>query len=103
MRSTFKILFYIKKNAVKSNGTIPIMARLTLNGEIAQFSLKCEIHPTEWNPKAGRAIGKSGASQRLNGLLDNFRASITQHFREISDKEASVTAGSHLRHQFERD
>ncbi|GHT24558.1 hypothetical protein AGMMS4957_17790 [Bacteroidia bacterium] len=96
MRSTFKILFYIKKNAVKSNGTAPIMARLTLNGAIAQFSLKCEISPAEWSPKAGRAIGKSATSQQLNGLLDNFRASITQHFREISDREASVTADSHF-------
>lgn len=92
MRSTFKILFYIKKNAVKSNGKAPVMARVTLNGEIAQFSLKCEINPADWNPKAGKAIGKSAASQQLNGLLDNFRASITQHYRDISDREASVTA-----------
>lgn len=38
MRSTFKILFYIKKNAIKSNGKASEMARITLNGEIAQFS-----------------------------------------------------------------
>ncbi|MDR0363996.1 MAG: hypothetical protein LBH92_03125 [Bacteroidales bacterium] len=50
MRSTFKILFYIKKNAIKSNGKAPVMARVTLNGEIARFSLKCEINPSEWNP-----------------------------------------------------
>jgi integrase len=92
MRSTFRILFYIKKNAVKSNGKAPVMARVTLNSEIAQFSLKCDVNPAEWNPKVGRAIGKSAASQQLNGLLDNFRASITHHFREISDREASVTA-----------
>jgi site-specific recombinase XerD len=92
MRSTFKILFYIKKNAVKSNGKAPVMARITLNGEIAQFSLKCEINPSDWNPGTGRAVGKSAAAQKLNGLLDNFRASLTQHYREISDREATVTA-----------
>jgi integrase len=68
------------------------MARVTLNSEIAQFSLKCEVNPAEWNPQAGRAIGKTASAQQLNGLLDNFRASITQHFRDISDREASVTA-----------
>ncbi|GAB6013132.1 Arm DNA-binding domain-containing protein [Viscerimonas tarda] len=57
-RNTFKILFYIKKNAVKSNGKAPVMARVTLNSEIAQFSLKCEVNPAEWSPKAGRATGK---------------------------------------------
>jgi len=92
MRSTFKILFYIKKNAIKSNGKAPIMARITLNGEIAQFSLKCEVNPSEWNPAIGRAIGRSGSAQNLNGLLDTFRVSLTQHYREISNRESLVTA-----------
>jgi paraquat-inducible protein B len=68
------------------------MARVTLNGEIARFSLKCGINPSEWNPGTGRVIGKSVAAQKLNGLLDNFRASLTQHYRDISDREATVTA-----------
>ena len=92
MRSTFKILFYIKKNALKSNGKAPVMARITLNGEITQFSLKCEVDPAEWNPHTGRVQGKSAPAQKLNALLDNFRASITQHYREISDREVTVTA-----------
>ncbi len=92
MRSTFKILFYCKKNAVKSNGKAPIMARVTLNGEIVQFSVKCEVNPVEWNPKAGRAIGKSASAINLNSLLDGFRANLTQHYRDISDRDVSVTA-----------
>ena len=92
MRSTFKILFYIKKNAIKSNGKAPIMARITLNGEIAQFSLKCEVNPNDWNPKAGKAIGKSASVQQLNSLLDNFKASLIQHYRDISERESTVTA-----------
>lgn len=92
MRSTFKILFYIKKNAVKNNGNAPIMARVTLNSEVAQFSLKCEVNPIEWDPRYGKAIGKTAAAQKLNGLLDNLKASIIQHYREISDREATVTA-----------
>lgn len=79
MRSTFKILFYIKKNAIKSNGKAPVMARITLNGEIAQFSVKCDVDPAEWNPKAGKATGRSASAIKLNGLLDNFRANLTQH------------------------
>ena len=92
MRSTFKVLIYIKKNAVKSNGKAPIMARISLNGEIAQFSLKCEINPIEWDAKAGKAIGKSVATQKFNGLLDNLKASIIQHYRELSDRDTTVTA-----------
>ena len=92
MRSTFSILFYIKKSALKNNGKAPIMARITLNGEIAQFSLKCEVDPDEWNPRTQRVNGKSANSIKLNGLLDNSRSIIFNHYREISEREATVTA-----------
>ena len=92
MRSTFSILFYIKKSALKSNGKAPIMVRITLNGEIVQFSLKCTVNPDEWNPRSQRMIGKSADSIKVNGLLDNSRAIIFNHYRDISEREATVTA-----------
>lgn len=92
MRSTFKILFYIKKNALKSNGNAPVMARITLNKEMVQFSLKCDVNPADWEPKAGKAIGRSASVQQLNGLLDNIKATLIRHYREISDRETIVTA-----------
>jgi paraquat-inducible protein B len=68
------------------------MARITLNGEIAQLSVKCDVDPAEWNPKAGKAIGRTASAINLNGLLDNFRANLTQHYRDISDRDSSVIA-----------
>jgi intein/homing endonuclease len=92
MRSTFSILFYIKKSALQSNGKASIMARITLNGEIAQFSLKCEVEPEEWNPRAQRVNGKSANAVKLNGLLDNSRSILFNHYREINEKEITVSA-----------
>ena len=43
MRSTFKVLFYLKRNAPKKNGLIPVMCRITVNGKIAQFSCKLDV------------------------------------------------------------
>ena len=91
MRSTFSILFYIKKSALKSNGNAPIMARITLNGEIAQFSLKSEVNPKDWNPRAQRVNGKSAEAVKLNGLLDNSRAILFRHYREISERDATIS------------
>ena len=34
-KSTFKLLFYLKKNELKKNGNAPIMARITIDGDIA--------------------------------------------------------------------
>jgi hypothetical protein len=45
MRSAFRVLFYLKRNAEKQNGEVLIMARVTLNGKLTQFSTKQSIHP----------------------------------------------------------
>ena len=45
-RSTFKILFYLKKSNLKKNGKAAIMGRITIDGEQTQFSTKLEVLPT---------------------------------------------------------
>ena len=40
MRSTFKLLFYVKRNVPKSDNSLPLMGRITINKGIVQFSLK---------------------------------------------------------------
>lgn len=38
-KSTFKILFYIRKNQVNKDGTVCIMVRLTVSGEVWNFTV----------------------------------------------------------------
>lgn len=47
MKSTFKTLFYLKKNEPKKDGTVTIMARITVDGETKQFSTKKTILPED--------------------------------------------------------
>ena len=71
MRSTFKVLFYLKKN--KAQAIAPVMGRITVNGTIAQFSAKIEVPVRLWEVKGGRAKGKSVEADRINRHLDNIR------------------------------
>ena len=48
-RSTFKLLFYLKKNEPKKNGAVAIMGRITIDGKPATFSTKLEIQPDNWD------------------------------------------------------
>ena len=48
-RSTFRILFYLKRNAQNKNGLVPVMCRITINGEISQFSCKLMVQEKLWN------------------------------------------------------
>ena len=53
MRSTFKVLFYLKRN--KEQPLAPVMGRITVNGTITQFSAKIEVPVRLWEVKGGRA------------------------------------------------
>lgn len=55
MKSTFKVLFYLKKGSEKKNGEVMIMARITIDGKLCQFSTKQSIQPDNWNTAAGKA------------------------------------------------
>ena len=46
MKSTFRTLFYLRKNSLNAKGMAPIMVRITINGEITQFNSKLEVNPT---------------------------------------------------------
>ena len=88
MKSTFRILFYLKKNEPKKNGHVVIMVRITVNGDQVQFSSKLDVHPDNWDTKLGRAVvNKQSAEKKenlrvssLNKTLDEIRAAITMHY-----------------------
>lgn len=91
-RSTFKLLFYLKKNAPKKNGKVAIMGRITLDGKISQFSTKLEINPNQWDLKFGRLLGKSEDARIINQNLDKIRSTINQHYSEMMHLEGFATS-----------
>lgn len=92
MRSTFKVLFYLKKNNLKPDGKAPVMGRITVNGTIAQFSCKFDIKPSLWDTTANRAAGKSVEAQKINQKLDNIKTQIGKQYQSISNRDNFVSA-----------
>ena len=70
-RSTFKILFYLKKSNLKKNGKAAIMGRITIDGEQTQFSTKLEVLPTQWNTNTNKVTGNNPNSANINRQLDS--------------------------------
>ena len=91
-RSTFKILFYLKRNNVKPDGTVPLMGRITIDKTISQFSCKMTISPNLWDTKAGRLTGKSTLAVKTNIALDRIRVDINRHYQEVMQTDGFVTA-----------
>ena len=90
MKSTFKVLFYLKKGSEKKNGEVMIMARITIDGKLCQFSTKQSILPENWDIAAGKAKGKDAG--RINALLEDIKASLNNIYHEQQRRDNYVTA-----------
>ena len=92
MKSTFRILFYLKRDKQKSDGTIPIWCRITVDGEATRFNTKSSIHPNFWDTKAAKATGKTKEVMEANALLDSIKAAIYKVYYDLQERENNVTA-----------
>ena len=55
MKSTFSVIFYLKKQAVKKDGTVPVMGRITVDGTQTQFSSKLSVDDAIQQQTFGRS------------------------------------------------
>ena len=76
MKSTFSVIYYLKRQVVKKDGTVPVMGRITVDGSQTQFSCKLTVDPKLWDTKGGRVTGRSSAALETNRMLDKMRVRI---------------------------
>lgn len=91
-RSTFKLLFYLKKNEPKKNGNVPVMGRITIDGTPKSFSTKLDINPNNWDLRHGRVLGKSAQALNTNLKLDNIRVRINKIYDDMLKDEGFATS-----------
>jgi hypothetical protein len=91
-RSTFKLLFYLKKNEPKKNGNVPVMGRITIDGIPKTFGTKLEINADYWDLKHGRVSGKSAHALSINLKLDTIRVRINKIYDDMLKDEGFATA-----------
>ena len=92
MKSTFRILFYVKRDKQKSDGTLPIMCRITIDGLPTRFNTKVSVSTNIWDAKAGIATGKSNEAVEVNLLLNEIKASLHNVYHDLQTKENNVNA-----------
>ncbi len=92
MKSTFRILFYAKRDKQKADGTVPIWCRITVDGQATRFSTKSSINPNSWDSKAAKASGRSKEATEINLLLDKIRTSIYNVYHDLLTRENDVSA-----------
>ena len=81
-----KVLLYLKKSSLDKSGKAPIMGRITLGRNVAQFSCKLSCNPDLWNSRESRMDGKSREAVEINGRLENLLLSIQSAYQSLIAK-----------------
>ena len=87
MRSTFKLLCYINRNKVKTDGTTAVMCRISIDGKSSTIATGIYCQPSDWNTKKG--IIKT---ERDNNLLTKYRERLEQTYEQILKEQGVVSA-----------
>lgn len=85
-------IFYVKKGIEKPNGNLPLMCRITVDGEVKQFSCNMDVPLHLWDVKNNRASGKSAEAQKIYLAIDRIRVDVNRRYQELMQADGYVTA-----------
>ena len=68
-----------------------LFARITVNGETREISLKQKIHSFDWDSKKEQLRNKTPEAQRLNSFIEKVRFLITEKYRDLIDQGEPFT------------
>ena len=89
-KSTFSILFYIKRKELLKNGDAPVYMRVTVDGRFLEASLKRGVNPKVWNEKKQRSTGRDRLSLELNDYLDDTLAKLLKIHQRFTDEKKVI-------------
>jgi hypothetical protein len=90
MKSTYRILFLLRKNRQDKNGLAKVAVRITIGGGAVEFNTHLSVPSLLWNP-IGRLNGKTKEAIKANDALFKIRAEIDKHYTVIFEKYGYVT------------
>ena len=78
MRSTFKLLFYINRNKVKSDGTTAVLCRISIDGKKSAVTTGVYCKPGDWDSKKCEI-----KTARENNRLAAFRSRLEEAYANL--------------------
>lgn len=83
MRSTFNVIFFLRRDRKKEDGTCPVMCRITIDGEDTRFNTKLHIQESRWSVQANKAIGRSEDVRSINTRLDDIKSTLHRIYHDL--------------------
>lgn len=92
METGLKVHFYLRKTDEKKNGECPVIGKITIGKDVAQFSAKVTTKASLWDIVSGRLTGKSKHASEVNAILDKINVAVNTSYRKLQETKSTVTA-----------
>ena len=94
MKTTFSLLFYLKKPRNYTTGPVPVYMRFTVDGKRSETTASRECDPLQWNSAAGKMKGTKEGVKTFNNYLETLRAQVDDAHSAMVKAEELITAES---------
>ena len=91
-RHTYTINFWVSPSNARKNGTAPINATITLNGNRASFSSNKKVNPSDWDATRQRVKGTNETAKLINESLLQIKNKIYKKEVELLERGYILTA-----------
>ena len=92
MKTELKVHFYPRKTDEKKNGECPVIGKITIGKDVAQFSAKLTAKASLWDIVSGRVTGKSKHATEINATLDKINVAVNTSYRKLQEIKNAITA-----------
>ena len=86
------ILFYVKRTKPLKDGSVPIFARVTINGTKHEISMHSSIAPSQWITAKGRAKGNTLFNRQINVYLEQQEFQLREIEQELGKEGKQISA-----------
>jgi site-specific recombinase XerD len=90
LTATFGVHFVIRRNKIK-DGHAPIFARITVNNQRCEVSIKRWIRVRDWDDEKGRVKSLTDEYKNLNSFLEQVRTILVEHYQDLVIENEEVT------------
>ncbi|SFU64294.1 Site-specific recombinase XerD [Pustulibacterium marinum] len=91
MKTDYHVHFYLKLAKKNKAGFVPIILRLVVNGQRAEYSISRRIDPKLWNANSEKVNGNNRDAKEINDHISNLKHKLNRIHQSYIDSDTEVT------------
>lgn len=89
-RTSYHLLFFIKRKKLLKSGRASIFVKITINRKSTEFVMNCSVNPELWDKEKGGPIGNSKESKQVKEFIDSSKFKFQSIINRLNKEEIEI-------------